>query len=109
MDGVCEEVGREDRGARLQGGYDYFGRAPHSDKCDKTAVEKNLKERNEKEDKMTTNKYETLHSQVARLSEEHNGSAASTVLASSGCGGSNFAASVMPNTFIPTLCGLEFR
>ena len=65
----------------------------------------------EKEDKITTNKYETLQSQVARLSEEvvgmksrRNGSAASTMAASPGSGGStsNFAAQVMPNSFVAT-------
>ena len=73
-------------------------------------------ERMEKEDMyMTnmymTNMYETLHTQVERMSpeivnlrEQNNGSAASTVAASSGSGGctSNFAAHVMPNPFTAT-------
>ena len=76
-----------------------------------TEMEKCWKDRMEKEDQMTTNKYETLHSQVVRLSEEvvgmksrHSGSAASTVAASRDSGGStsNFAAHLMPNTFIAT-------
>ena len=67
-------------------------------------------------DKITANECETCHSQVERLSEEivglknrHNGSAASTVAASSGSGGSisNFAAHVMPNSFIPTRVELK--
>ena len=81
-----------------------------------TEMEKIRKERMEKEDKITTNKYETLHSQVDRLSEEivglknrHSGSAASTVAGSSGSGGSrsNCAAHVMPNTFVPTRVELK--
>ena len=54
-------------------------------------MEKTWKDRMEEEDKITTNKVETLHSQVVRLSEEvvcmknrHHGSAASTVAASTG-------------------------
>ena len=61
-------------------------------------------------------KYETLNSQVARLSQEivilkerHSNSAANTVAASSGNGGStnNFAAHVMPNPIIPTRVELK--
>ena len=71
-------------------------------------MEKNWKDRMEKEDKITTNKVETLHSQIVRLSEEavcmkntHHESAASTVAASTASGGStsNFAAPVMPHLY----------
>ena len=70
----------------------------------------------EKEVKILTNKYETINSQVERLNHEvvnlkerKLGSAASTVAASSGSGGStsNFTAHVMPNTCTPTRVELE--
>ena len=73
-------------------------------------------ERMWKEVEIMTTKYETLTSHVERLSqdvvnlkERKNGSAASTVAASSGSEGStsNFAAHVMPNTFTPTRVELK--
>ena len=63
----------------------------------------------EREDKITTNRVETLKSELQRLSEDvvfmkprPNGSGASTVATSTGSGGStgNFAAHVMQDTFV---------
>ena len=71
-------------------------------------IEKIWKDRMESEDKFTTNMVETLKSELQRLNDEvvfmnnrPNGSAASTVAASTGSGGStsNFAAYVMQKTF----------
>ena len=81
-----------------------------------TELERLWSERMVKDDKIMTNRYEILNLQVTRFSQEivnleerHNGSAASTVDASSGRGGStsNFAAHVMPNPFTPTRVELK--
>ena len=95
----------EDRGTRLQATIIL---AEHRIRQSvQHEIEKLWKDRM-KEDKITTNKFETLHSQVVRLSEEvvcmknrHHGSAVSAVAASVASGGStnNFTAPVMPNTF----------
>ena len=78
-------------------------------------MENICKARMEKEDEITTNKCETLHLQVARLSDEivgmesgRNGSAASTVSASTDSGGSTskFAAHMMPKIVVATSAGV---
>ena len=79
-------------------------------------MEKLWTERMENEGKIMLNKYETLNSTVERLGSEiinlrdsKIGSAASTVSASSGSGGSarNFVASVISSAFTPTWVSLR--
>ena len=79
-------------------------------------MEKVWKDRMEREDKITTNKVETLKSELRRLSEEvvcmknrPNGSGAIVVEFFTGSGGSarNFAAHVMQNTFVASRMELK--